>query len=100
VIQRRADQFAAYLSDPSHIGSSGMVSDFYFNGYINEMGFQYLADKPVCILVNNGGGKSWIVRYIPSSDPEIIDQFVQAYDGSEEYSTRWVFLPEYIHYVN
>ena len=99
-IQRRADQIAAYLSEPSHIGSNGTFYNFYCDGFVREMGFQYFADKPICILVNNGGdGKHWVVRYVTSRDPKIIDKFVQAYDGNEGYSTRWVFLPEDIHWI-
>lgn len=99
-IQRRADRNAAYLSEPSHIGSTGTFNDFYRDGFIREMGFQYLADEPIRILVNIGGEKSWTVRYVTSRDPKIIDQFVYAYDGGEEYSTRWVFFPEDVHYIN
>lgn len=100
-IQCRADRIAAYLSEPSHIGSFGMFNDFYNNGYVREMGFQYLADEPICILVSTARWeRDWIVRYVTSRDPKIIDKFVQTYDGGEECSTRWVFFPKDVHYIN
>ena len=98
-IQRRADQIAEYLADPSHIGSFGMVADFYRDGFVREMGYQYMAETPIRILVNNGWDKTWILRYVTSRDPEIIDQFIEEYDGGSDGSTRWAFYPEDIHEV-
>jgi len=94
-VQRRADNIAAYLSDPSHIGSTGTVADFYHNGFVREMGYQYMPKSPICILVNNGWDKYWIRRYVTSRDPEIIDQFVREYDGDSDETGRWIFYPEF-----
>ena len=93
-IQRRADRIAAYLSDPSHIGSTGTFSNFYLDGFVREMGYQYMPETPIRILVNNGWDKYWILRYVTSRDPEIIDQFVREYDGDSDETFRWAFYPE------
>ena len=99
-IQRRADHIAAYLSDPSYIGSTGTVANFYQDGYVREAGYKYIPETPIRILVNDGWYKSWYLRYVTSRDPEIIDQFIREYDGDSDESTRWVFLPEDVHCIN
>ena len=100
LVQRRADGIAAYVSDPVRIGATGTLENFYRDGYVRSNGYQYLADDPVRILVNDGFDNAWIVRYVPTRDPEIVNKWVSAYSGNESGATRWIFMPENVYAVS
>lgn len=102
-VQRRADRIVDYLSDPSHIGSTGMFRTFYYDGCVREMGFQYCPATPIRILVNSDSSNNWTVRDVTSRDPEIISRFVKAYDGiNADGNISWFFFPDFkdVHVLN
>lgn len=92
-IQRRADKLAEYLSDQVNLGSFGNYYTFYNDGFIRSLGFQYIPEDPIRILVNVNRENIWTVRYVTTRDPKIISKCVRAYEDFISGNLHWMYYP-------
>ena len=99
-LEKEIDYWEKFLTNPKAIGTWGSMHDFYVHGYVRAGGMQFqpVNDNGVDwteVMVQDGCGM-WYTRHIPSTDPEIIEKFLETYElkNSEDQKINWFVKPE------
>ena len=99
-LEKEIAYWEKFLTDKTKIGTYGTLRDFYVHGYVRAGGMQFqpVNDNGVDwteVMVQDGCGM-WYTRYIPSTDPKIIEKFLEAYElnNSEDQQISWFVKPE------
>jgi len=86
-LEKEIAHYEDLLSNPRFFGSWGTMHDFYTQGRIRAMGMQYEPFDEregvdwVRIMVHHEYDNAcWYTRYVPSTDPEVIEKFVSLYE--------------------
>ena len=99
-LEKEIDYWEKFLTNHKGIGTYGTLYDFYVHGYVRAGGIQFQPANEngvdwTEVMIQDGCGM-WYTRHIPSTDPEIIEKFLEAYelDSAEDQQIRWFVKPE------